>query len=115
MLLDQLDLLFLRLAIRLDEFLNNHVASSNSDDQFTIHNLSIDLFGSKDVVTTSNLLDRNITLTKLQILVQKCVHVISCLGHKPLLLHIPEPLALPVSKDSLKLRDDLVPINDLSI
>jgi len=76
-----LDLDQLLLGVGLDEFVDNHVSSSNSDYESAIEDLGIDLLGSEHVVSTSESLDGDGTVVHIEELGKHLINLIMLVSH----------------------------------
>ena len=61
----------------MDEFWKTGVSSSDSHDQLSIHDLGVDLSGSKQIVTWLETLDGNVDWVFVQVLGKQLVDLVS--------------------------------------
>ena len=63
--------------VLLDEFISAHVTTTNSNDQFTVDDLCKNLFGTEEILTRSDTLDRKIKLVLVQMESEQLINSIT--------------------------------------
>lgn len=82
------DLVHLSLCIRRNEFLDNHEATADTNDQFAVQDLRVNFLRAEQVETVSNLSNRDGTVSLVDVVAEHLIEQISLgqLEHRSLLL-----------------------------